>query len=228
MTTQYIIKFLLLLKLCMCSFVNLTAQQTKLINHSDSICEFGLLNMDHREHKKNNKAAIDRHYWWYRWGEIHRTQGDFAGRLLHGIFKVYTPEKQLKVAGFIKHGLKHGQWKFWDESGNLIRMEHWRNGRKVKTTSTEPKKKKHLFKRKNREKKKPERLKERKKHNRKRKKDSEKNGQQEDKKVNKQEGKQKNTQEDKALKDAKEEKKKDKQQKPFFKKWFKKSTDTKN
>jgi antitoxin component YwqK of YwqJK toxin-antitoxin module len=107
------------------SFTNITAQNKQILNAPDSICEFNLLSS---AKESNHKLSDENNYYWFRWGEIHNSQGSFSGTLLHGEYAVFYASKQLKVKGHLKYGLADDEWRFWNEEGKLLRIEHWKKG----------------------------------------------------------------------------------------------------
>lgn len=108
------------------SLTNVVAQNNKIINSPDSICEFNVLSSN----EKSNIKVSDKHnYYWFRWGEIHNTQGNFSGTLLHGEYTVFYASKQLKVKGYLNYGLADDEWRFWDKEGKLLRIEYWKKGK---------------------------------------------------------------------------------------------------
>lgn len=107
------------------SLTHVNAQNNKIINSPDSICEFNLLSSTENSH---DKVSDENNYYWFRWGEIHNTQGNFSGTLLHGDYMVFYASKQLKVKGKLKYGLADDEWRFWNEAGILQRIEYWKKG----------------------------------------------------------------------------------------------------
>ena len=83
-------------------------------------------------------ARQDRWYHWVRAQTIHRTQGGYAGTLLHGPYSAFDAESRLVEQGRYRRGLKHGAWRSWNSSGALHRVEYWRNGRDVTARRKEP------------------------------------------------------------------------------------------
>ncbi|MDP9080026.1 MAG: hypothetical protein M3O71_21580 [Bacteroidota bacterium] len=67
-------------------------------------------------------------YAWYGANTIHFTQGGYSGRLLNGWYNEYYLNKNLKLQGFYKGGLKTGPWKEWKEDGSLTSQVNWKNG----------------------------------------------------------------------------------------------------
>lgn len=76
----------------------------------------------------SKKIDGNRFYYWYKANKIMVTQGGFSGMLLHGDFKAFYRDDQLKESGVFKFGLKHGNWTEWDESGYIIKIVSWNRG----------------------------------------------------------------------------------------------------
>ena len=79
--------------------------------------------MDKIKPKKNRFY----HYFYHK--EIHQTQGDFSGYLLHGDYQVTNDSHQLIQKGQFKNGIKTGEWKEWQGNGTLSATSKWKNGR---------------------------------------------------------------------------------------------------
>ncbi|MBX2828096.1 MAG: hypothetical protein KTR22_08030 [Flavobacteriaceae bacterium] len=77
---------------------------------------------------KNKEAQKDRMYYWYKAGEIHKSQGATGGDLLHSEYQKYFKGYQLAEKGDFKYGLKTGTWKQWYPEGTLKTEESWSNG----------------------------------------------------------------------------------------------------
>lgn len=58
-------------------------------------------------------------YYWFKSGRIHKTQGGYYGKLLHGNYKVVDRDRHLLEEGAFKKGQKTGLWKTWYEDGTL-------------------------------------------------------------------------------------------------------------
>jgi antitoxin component YwqK of YwqJK toxin-antitoxin module len=56
-------------------------------------------------------------YFWFGSNAIHETQGGFDGKLLHGEYKAFFLDNQLKEWGSFSNGLKTGEWKYWHTNG---------------------------------------------------------------------------------------------------------------
>lgn len=96
------------------------------INYVDSVVYATIL-----IHEKKVNPKLDRYYFWYKANDVKRTRGGFYGKLLHGPYRQFYPDKDLQKSGEFKHGLKKGIWKTWYKGGELESVIRWRNGRAV-------------------------------------------------------------------------------------------------
>jgi len=55
----------------------------------------------------------------------------------HGPYFYYYRNGQLKISGNYKEGSKHGDWKHYDQKGNLTKLEKFKKG-KLRETIEEP------------------------------------------------------------------------------------------
>jgi hypothetical protein len=58
------------------------------------------------------------------------TKGGYDGKLLHGYYKSFYLNNQLKESGEIKYGTKHKEWRYWYSDGTLKEIINWKEGRK--------------------------------------------------------------------------------------------------
>ncbi|TYR36315.1 hypothetical protein FXV77_10430 [Sphingobacterium phlebotomi] len=77
---------------------------------------------------KTAKARSQRLYHWYQAQRVQQTQGGYTGKLLHGNYNRYAPNKQLMLQGTYKKGLADGNWKEWRPNHRLAKEEHWKKG----------------------------------------------------------------------------------------------------
>lgn len=82
--------------------------------------------------KDEKKLAADETltYHWYASNKIMSTKGGYDGKLLHGYYKSFYLNSNLKESGNFKYGLKKGEWRYWFEDGKLKEIISWKNGRK--------------------------------------------------------------------------------------------------
>ena len=82
--------------------------------------------------KEPKKVKIDNElsYLWYTSNKIIETKGGYDGKLLHGYYKSFYLNSQLKESGEIKYGIKHNEWRIWYSDGKLREISTWKNGRK--------------------------------------------------------------------------------------------------
>jgi antitoxin component YwqK of YwqJK toxin-antitoxin module len=70
----------------------------------------------------------DRLYMWYSTQKIMETKGGYDGKLIHGVYKAFYLNNQLKEQGCVKYGLKNKEWKYWYPDGKLKEVITWKNG----------------------------------------------------------------------------------------------------
>ncbi|MDO5971365.1 hypothetical protein Q4Q35_16280 [Flavivirga aquimarina] len=78
--------------------------------------------------KKINNFDVDKTYYWYKSGGIHKSVANIGGEVLHNEYLKYYRSNQLAEQGTYNYGLKNGLWKSWYENGQLSTLEHWNNG----------------------------------------------------------------------------------------------------
>lgn len=69
-------------------------------------------------------------YYWYSSNDIKSTENGFDGKLLHGQYKSFYRDLNLKEEGKFSHGLKTGIWKTWFTGGKIHEIIHYKNGNK--------------------------------------------------------------------------------------------------
>ena len=57
------------------------------------------------------------------------TQAANDGKILHGTYDIYYPDKNLKEKGQFKNGLRNGIWKYWYPGGKLKQIITWDEGK---------------------------------------------------------------------------------------------------
>lgn len=80
------------------------------------------------EELASKKVKSDQRYYWFRKGELHSNVGHYEGELLHGEFKVFDNKNNLIVKGWFDKGLKINQWLYWDNAGDYLKKEDWKEG----------------------------------------------------------------------------------------------------
>jgi hypothetical protein len=68
-------------------------------------------------------------YHWYSDNDIKETDGGFDGRLLHGEYKSFYLDKNLREQGTFRHGLKEDEWKTWFPGGRLHELAYYKKGK---------------------------------------------------------------------------------------------------
>jgi hypothetical protein len=67
-------------------------------------------------------------YFWYHYNQILSNRGGYSGVLLHGEYRVYDGDSRLVEQGQFDRGKKQGEWKYWNQQGELVRTVDWKNG----------------------------------------------------------------------------------------------------
>lgn len=80
-----------------------------------------------RENKKIDPKPA-RTYYWYSNNDIKKTDGGFDGRLLHGEYKSFYRDMNLKEQGSFVNGLKEGNWITWFHNGKIQERLHYKKG----------------------------------------------------------------------------------------------------
>jgi antitoxin component YwqK of YwqJK toxin-antitoxin module len=78
------------------------------------------------------KVRMRNKYHWFASDTILITSGGFDGKLLHGTFKVFYPNKNLKEEGEFEYGRKTGIWRSWATNGMLVEVVKWKGRKKKK------------------------------------------------------------------------------------------------
>lgn len=81
-----------------------------------------------KEDHRSGLVHTDREYHWVRARQLVVTQGGLGGTPLHGPFVAYRDNGQLLERGNFQLGLKEGEWRKWGVAGELVAVDHWRNG----------------------------------------------------------------------------------------------------
>ncbi|WP_205511067.1 toxin-antitoxin system YwqK family antitoxin [Longitalea arenae] len=96
------------------------------LNKSDTIYQFYTIKPTPRKPQLN---ASD-YYYWFRADTVLVTRNGFDGKLLHGEYRSFYPNKNLKESGQFEYGLKSREWKSWFSNGELQSITNWRAGKK--------------------------------------------------------------------------------------------------
>ncbi len=89
----------------------------------------------HCEVKKNNVSSRKyfssrKEYYWYKSQKVIITKGAASGSLLSGVYEVFYENGQFCEKGRFINGLKNGEWRYWNQEGDLILKEKWIFGKK--------------------------------------------------------------------------------------------------
>jgi len=77
---------------------------------------------------KNICVDNDRTYMWYGSQKIIETKGGYDGKLIHGTYRAFYLNNQLKEQGQISYGLRNREWKYWYPDGKLKEVINWKKG----------------------------------------------------------------------------------------------------
>ncbi|MCU0431735.1 MAG: hypothetical protein MUF42_17380 [Cytophagaceae bacterium] len=80
------------------------------------------------EEQERVQPRLKRMYYWYAQHDIKNSRGDFSGKLLHGPYAAYYPDKSLKSKGKFKKGTKKGKWKSWNKEGEFTWRMRFKKG----------------------------------------------------------------------------------------------------
>ncbi len=75
------------------------------------------------------KSKMGHIYYWYANNDIKKTDGGFDGKLLHGEYKSFYRNMNLKEQGSFSYGLKDGAWKSWYEDGKIHELGNYKKGK---------------------------------------------------------------------------------------------------
>ncbi len=82
--------------------------------------------------KDNPKISYDnnlRYYWYTKYSKIKTTKGGSGGNLLSGEYKFFDENGNLKSSEQYQNGLLNGENKKWDKDGNLLEIERYKKGK---------------------------------------------------------------------------------------------------
>ena len=102
-----------------------TALNRITLNRKDTIYQFFVQKVPEKF-----KLQLDQDYFWFAPDTILMTKGAYDGKLLHGSYKVFYPNKNLKEEGYFEHGLRTGLWRTWTIEGRMTAMTNWVKGKK--------------------------------------------------------------------------------------------------
>ena len=107
---------------CRMQIPEVTDQVRKSVSNGDTLQLFYIPSA-----ARPNKTKDHLVYHGYRFGEINQTRGAVSGVALDGEYEFFY-RKALIRKGSFQNGLKTGDWYHWDENGNLMSIEPYRNG----------------------------------------------------------------------------------------------------
>lgn len=74
------------------------------------------------------RTRNERWYHWYHPHGLHRTAGNFHGRLLDGPYTSLYPNGALKEKGQFRKGLRTDEWMKWYDNGQILEVADYRKG----------------------------------------------------------------------------------------------------
>jgi hypothetical protein len=86
--------------------------------------------------KHTFKPRENLRYYWFYMNEIRSTVGGYDGKLLHGNYRSYHSNGNLKEFGHFRKGCKTGKWLSWNQDGAIREKSFFRNGQKVSPVFT--------------------------------------------------------------------------------------------
>lgn len=128
-TLLFVIPFMFIIPISACKTaqeMNTASLNRVILNKADTIYQFYTI----RPEGHQPEAAEENYYYWYNADTILITRNGYDGKLLHGKYNAYYPNKNLKESGSFEYGLKEDEWKSWFSNGELQSVSHWRSGKK--------------------------------------------------------------------------------------------------
>lgn len=98
-------------------------QQNITINDDNGIVKAQILTK-----KMEIKVKPEKVYVWFSQQKLIETKGGYDGKLLHGSYRSFYLNNQLKEQGEMKYGCKNKKWNYWYENGNIRESITWRSG----------------------------------------------------------------------------------------------------
>jgi hypothetical protein len=94
---------------------------------NDTLIQFYVRSQPGRSFKTVSENKL---YTWYTRDSIYHTRGAYSGKILHGTYMEFYPDRALKTKGTYKNGLKDGVWKTWYQNGETESVMMWKDGLK--------------------------------------------------------------------------------------------------
>ncbi|MBL7932149.1 MAG: hypothetical protein JNL60_09605 [Bacteroidia bacterium] len=79
---------------------------------------------------KDISTDNDKTYMWYASQKLVETRGGYDGKLIHGTYRSFYLNNQLREQGEMRYGLKDKTWKYWYSDGKLKEVICWKKGLK--------------------------------------------------------------------------------------------------
>ena len=119
-------KYILLSLILIIPTINIHSQSREeiKIEYTNGLEIFNVLKSDSQINYDNEKD----YYWYTEYSKVKSTKGGSGGRLLDGNYKFYDENGNLIVDQNYSKGLKHGKTKKWDTEGDLVEIVEYENG----------------------------------------------------------------------------------------------------
>jgi antitoxin component YwqK of YwqJK toxin-antitoxin module len=118
-------------KILFLSFINFIGFYFPVNDNEDHLIKFNDAHYKYEIEITNDdlkNKSIVKEYFWFKSQQIHKSVGDYNGKLLNGMYVKSYKSNQLAEKGTFKMGLKVGEWFEWYENGKIQKMIHWNKG----------------------------------------------------------------------------------------------------
>lgn len=102
-----------------------------IVNNDDHTIKSSMLNSK----RKISTSDLNQNFMWYANHKIFETKGGYDGRLIHGEYRSFFLNGQLRAVGTVRYGLKIKKWKYWHPNGTINEIVSWKRGKKNGTYS---------------------------------------------------------------------------------------------
>lgn len=122
----------LLVLIIILNCANLSAQTSKgteqiKVEYTNGLEVFNVLKVSNQSNFDDEKE----YYWYTAFSKIKSTKGGNGGKLLDGNYKFYDEKGNLIINENYSSGLKHGDSKKWNEDGDLVEILKYDNGETI-------------------------------------------------------------------------------------------------
>ncbi len=125
-TKRLQMKYFLLSLILIVPLINIHSQSREeiKIEYTNGLEVFNVLKSDSQVNYNNEKD----YYWYTEYSKVKSTKGGSGGQLLDGNYKFYDEKGNLIIDQNFSKGLKHGKTKKWDADGDLVEIVDYENG----------------------------------------------------------------------------------------------------